>query len=225
MISIIKCSVGAVILAIIFSHQKTYCQQEVFDDHLFPAKGAPQLMIGTGVPYLGIAEVAYGFSDRFSAGAIIGRTPNATGYGVRLRAILYQPNLNFRIYFRSPIFYYAKTKQFGDEPWILTWPVISTEWKLNSKGRFSVGAGFVEAHCIETLFKRKNQLGDDETPHEMGFQGGFWNTVHMGFAWPINKSILVHTETSLVMKGLQIAGDDYVGGPPFIMVLGITKNF
>jgi hypothetical protein len=225
MISITKCSVGAVILAIIFSHQETYCQQEIFDDHLFPAKGAPQLTIGTGVPYLGFAEVAYGFSDRFAAGAIIGRTPNATGYGVRLRAILYQPNLNFRVYFRSPIFYYAKTKHFGDEPWILTWPVISTEWKLNSKGRFSVGAGFVEAHCIESLFKRKNQHGDGETQPEMEFQGGLWNTFHVGFAWPINKSLLVHTETSLVMKGLQLAGDDYIGGPPFIMVLGITKNF
>jgi hypothetical protein len=88
-----------------------------------------------------------------------------------------------------------------------------------------VGAGFVEAHCIESLFKRKNQHGDGETQPEMEFQGGLWNTFHVGFAWPINKSLLVHTETSLVMKGLQLAGDDYIGGPPFIMVLGITKNF
>ena len=221
----IKCSVGAVILAITMSHQISYCQQEVLDDHLFPAKGTPQLTIGTGVPYLGIAEVAYGFSDGFSVGAIIGKTPHTTGYGVRLRAKLYQPNPNFRVYFRAPIFYYAKTKRFGNEPWILTWPVVAAEWKLNAKGSFSVGAGFVEAHCIASLFKGKNHHGDEETNHEMGFQGGFWNTFHAGYAWSINKSLLVHAETSLVMKGFHLAGDDYVGGPPFIMVLGLTKNF
>ncbi len=51
-VSITKCSVGVIILAIMFNHQKTYSQQEVFDDHLFPAQGTSQLMIGTGVPYL-----------------------------------------------------------------------------------------------------------------------------------------------------------------------------
>ena len=118
--SIPKCLMGAIILAVMFNHPKTFCQQKVYDDHLFPRKGTSQLMIATGVPYLGIAEVAYGFSNRFAAGAIVGRTPNVTGYGIRFRAILYQPNLNFRVYFRSPIFYYAKSKHFGDEPWVLT---------------------------------------------------------------------------------------------------------
>ena len=220
-----KCLMGAIILAIMFNHPKTVCQQKEFDDHLFPSQGSAQLMIATGVPYLGIAEVAYGFSDRFAAGVIIGRTPNVTGYGIRLRAILYQPNLNFRVYFQSPIFYYAKTKHFGDEPWMLTRPAIVTEWKLKSKGSFSVGAGFVEAHCIESLLKSKSQRLDDETKHKMEFKGGIWNTLQMGFAWPIKNRLMVQTEMSLVMNGLRIAGDDYVGGTPLILVLGITRNF
>ena len=224
MISISKRLLGVIILSIMFNKTITYCQQKVYDDHLFPNQGTSQLMIATGVPYLGIAEVAYGFSDRFAAGVIIGRTPNVTGFGIRLRAILYQPNLDFRVYFRSPIFYYAKTKHFGDEPWMLTWPVIATEWKLKSKGRFSVGAGFVEAHCIESLLERKNHHGD-ETLNEMEFEGGFWNTLHMGFAWPVKNLFMVQTEMSLVMSGLRIAGDDYVGGTPLILVLGITRNF
>lgn len=108
---------------------------------------------------------------------------------------------------------------------MLTWPVIAAEWKLKSKGRFSVGTGFVEAHCIESLFKSKSQPLDDETKHKMKFEDGFWNTLQMGFVWPIKNHLMVQTEMSLVMNGLQIAGDDYVGGPPFILVLGITRNF
>lgn len=189
-------------------------------DYLFPGKRQLQLTVGTGVPYVGIVEVAYGFSDRFALGVIVGQTPNVTGYGIRLRATLVEKANDFRIYFRMPIFYYGSTKKFGDEPWILSWPVVATEWSLTSKAKLSIGVGIVEAHCIDALME-----GEDhhENP-EMGFDGGFWNTVHAGMAWNLSRGFALQSEASLVMEGLKVAGNEYVGGPPFILVLSLTKQ-
>jgi hypothetical protein len=203
-------------------------------DHLFPTKGGSMVTFSTGIPYLGIAEYAYGFSDRFSVGLIAGVTPNVEGYGVRIRGILYQPSERFRLYFRAPMFYYPQTKGLGGEPWVLAWPVISGEWKMDSGTRVSLGGGAVVASCFHSLMRhlglrKKSETtdmtseGNDDNPR--GFMGGVWNTVHAGVAFPISQHIMIQTEASLVMRGFRVAGDDWVGGPPVIIVAGLSYSF
>ena len=196
--------------------------QDRSNDFLFPGKNKFQATISTGIPYVALIEGTYGITRRFAAGIIVGTTPNVIGYGIRLRAQLYQPNENFRVYFRMPVFYYASTKNFGNEPWMLSWPVITTEWKIKDLVMLSFGAGVVEAHCIDALLAGMNH---HDEPMDMGFEGGFWNTFNAGIAWPISKGLTIQTETSIVLEGWEIAGSNYVGGPPVIVVLALTKNF
>lgn len=195
-------------------------------DHLFAASGRSMVTVSTGIPYVGIAEYAYGVSDRFSLGVVAGLTPNVEGYGVRIRAILSQPSESFRVYFRAPLFYYPKTRDLGGDPWILTWPVLSGEWALSSGERVSVGGGFIVASCFDS-FARKFGLQSEKQGDEMeeGFMGGVWNTVHAGAAFPVSQNLMFQAEASYVMHGVGFANRDWVGGPPVILVLGLSRSF
>jgi len=176
--------------------------------------------VATGIPYVGIVEYAYGISDRFSAGAIIGITPKIPGYGVRLRGTIHERGDRFRVYVRAPVLYYPRTKDLGGEPWVLTWPVVSAEWKIESGTRLSVGGGFVAAACVNSLLGLEEE--EEETEGGEGFMGGFWNTLHAGVAFPIRPRLMFQGELSAVLSGAKVAGGDWVGGPPVILVLGLS---
>ena len=60
---------------------------------------------------------------------------------------------------------------------------------------------------------------------EEGFMGDLWNTVQMGVAFPISKKCMFQAEIAAVLKGFSIAGDEWVGGPPVIMTVGISHAF
>ena len=185
------------------------------NDHLFAHKGRSMVTLATGIPYLGIAEYAYGFSDRFSLGLSVGVTPNVEGYGFRIRGILLQSREDFRLYVRMPVFYYPKTEH--GEPWMLAWPVVSAEWMLQSGTRLSIGGGVVAAACMNSILGREGMEDEEDK-----FMGGVWNTVHAGVAIPLNRTIMLETEVSSVMSGLKLAGKDWIGGPPVILVLGTS---
>lgn len=95
------------------------------NDHLFLFKGSTSVTIGTGIPYIGIGEVAYGVTAGFTVGAIFGVTPLVEGYGIRVRGLIYEnDDTKFRVHLRAPIFYYPKTFSLGAEPWWLTYPAL-----------------------------------------------------------------------------------------------------
>ena len=232
-------------------------------DHLFPQKGKSLFTFATGVPYIAIGEYAYGFTDRFSVGVLVGVTPSIPGYGLRLNTILYK-NGNSRVYARVPLLYYPQTKGLGGEPWLLTWPVVNYEKTFESGLRFSVGGGIVAAACVNDML---DVLGIAEHKHgsleqafitspvhhgetndhhsyddghhmegnagqvnlvhndEEGFMGDLWNTVQMGVAFPISKKCMFQAEIAAVLKGFSIAGDEWVGGSPVIMTVGISHAF
>ena len=202
-----------------------YSQLVHGSDHLFPSKGKSMLTMATGIPYIGIAEYAYGFSDRFSMGLMYGKTPELDGYGFRVRYMMHQSAESFRMYFRMPFFYYPHTHEMGDEPWILAWPVIIAEWKLHSGTRLSLGGGVVVASCFDS-FLRTLRLRSESRDEEDGggLMGGLWNTVHGGIAVPLNEHLTFQGEISSVMSGLKLAGKDWIGGPPVIAVAGLSYN-
>ena len=194
------------------------------NDHLFSGAGKSMVTVATGIPYVGITEYSYGFSDRFSAGLIVGVTPRVTGYGVRVRAILHERDDDFRLYLRVPILYYPKTKDLGGEPWILAWPVLSAEWKLRSGARLSAGGGIVTASCFDSMLRKFGlRSHHEESDEEEGFMGGVWNTLHVGMTLPVSERLTFHGEVSAVMSGVQIAGKDWIGGPPVILMLGFSS--
>lgn len=226
-------SVAAVLMLVVFP---AISQEN--DDHLFPQRGKTALTLATGIPYLGIADYTYGVSNRFAVGIVAGSTPIGPGFGLRPRGILYQKRENFRIHLKSPLLYYPKDMQKGKDPWLLAWPTISGEWRANSGTRWSAGGGVVGAACVNELFgseahDRDHHEGDPpHHPHPEGgsaaeneIMSGVWNTVHAGVTTPVNDRLVFQSEVSLVMDGIKVAGDDWVGGPPVILVIGVTYTF
>jgi len=60
---------------------------------------------------------------------------------------------------------------------------------------------------------------------EEGFMGDVWNTIQTGVTLPLTKQWIFQAEIAAVMKGYKIAGEEWVGGPPVILTLGVTKRF
>lgn len=184
-------------------------------DHVFTGKGGQKITLVTGIPYIGIAEYAYGVTDRFTAGVLVGLTPRVEGYGVRLRTIIFQEDRSFRSYFCVPVVYYPKTRDLGGDPWWLTRPNINFEWIMESGLRYKVGGSIIAAGSHHSLFGDKAKAK---------FQPGFWNTFHVGTSFPVGGGIMFQCELSAVMNGLSIAGQDWVGGPPVILITGISRE-
>ncbi|HYM20149.1 MAG TPA: hypothetical protein VEW28_03990 [Candidatus Kapabacteria bacterium] len=191
-------------------------------DYLFCPEGHSMVTAATGIPYIGIAEYAYGISDKTTIGLVYGQTPVVTGYGARVRSIISEPSERVRIYFRAPLFYYPQTHDLGGEPWFLTWPVVNVEYTRDCGRRMWAGIGAVGAVCAHSLART---LGLEHSTEMMGegFHGGLWNTVQVGGTQPITSNLVAQVEFGVVMNGLKVAKpDDWVGGPPVILTMGLT---
>jgi hypothetical protein len=229
--------------------KKTYSQ-----DPLFPSKNNSLVMAGTGIPFLGIAEYTYGFSNKFSAGILVGRTPIVPGYGIRIKGILYQKNDNFRVTAKTPILYYPATKDLGAEPWVLAWPTINTEWKFDSGIRVTAGAGIVAAACLNSLLGLEDEhhhipentqtseidhseghhhsTGEHHSPESLmsvmpsaGFMGDVWNTIQTSVSIPIGNQFLFQSEIALVFDGTSLADKKWIGRYPVVLFMGVSYEF
>jgi hypothetical protein len=202
-------------LCVLFAaHVQSYGQNLNHDnDHVLNAKGQSRITFATGIPYIAVGEYAYGFSDRVTVGILWGLTPRVEGYGLRARAVLYEPTSDFRIYFCTPILFYPKTITLGGDAWWLARPNINFEWIAQSGIRYKTGGSLIVAASHHVLF------GD---PSNAKFPPGAWTAIHGGISLPISNHWMFQCETSLVMKGLQVAGSEWIGGPPVIFVMGVS---
>lgn len=206
------------LIAIIIVSVQVGSSQLVFNgnnDHVFTTQGNAKITLASGIPYIGIAEYAYGVTDRFTAGVLAGLTPRVEGYGVRLRTIILQNDRSFRSYFCVPVVYYPKTKDLGGDPWWLTRPNINFEWIMESGFRYKVGGSIIAAGSHNSFFGDKAKAK---------FQPDYWNAVHCGTSFPVGGGIMFQAELSAVMNGLTMAGKDWVGGPPAILIIGISRE-
>lgn len=195
------------------------------NDYLIPRAGKSIGTLLTGVPYAVIAEYAYGFTDRFSAGVIAGVLENSQpGYGVRLRYIIAQPSRDFRIHFRVPIIFYPKGKSFGCpgcEAWFLAWPALNAEWRVARGARVWTGVGLVATACASTVLHTRNA----EMETGAGVHEGTWNTFQFGYSKPVSRRVSFQFEAAAVMTGAKLATKTWVGGPPVILTTGFSYSF
>ncbi|MCO6465463.1 MAG: hypothetical protein J5I53_02495 [Bradyrhizobiaceae bacterium] len=182
-------------------------------DHVFAAAGGSKLTIATGIPYLGVFEYAYGLSEDVTAGILYGQTPSVEGYGVRVRGVLFRDSLMFRIYLCVPVLYYPQTKELGGDAWWLTRPNINFEWITKSGFRYKVGASVIAA---------ASQYWVGGEAWKAKFNPGVWNAFHAGVSLPVGCGIMFQSELSAVMNGVTLAGKDWVGGPPVILITGFS---
>lgn len=200
-------------------------------DAVFPGEGKSAITVWTGIPYIGIAEYAYGISDKFTVGIIGGFTPTTKAIGIRFRGIIVEPSDGFRLYVKNPILYYPGSEDSHGEPWLLAWPTLSAEWKFADGIRIWSGAGLIAAGCVDHVLGIKN----DAMEMGPGFHGGIWNTFHIGISKPTSAKIELHAEVASVMKGLKTANDKSLGGKttdlywdgglPLIVDIGMSYAF
>jgi len=179
-------------------------------DHVLNDRGASRLTFATGIPYLAIGEYAYGISNRLTVGFMAGVTPSVEGYGIRVRTVLYQPDPGFRIYFCTPVFFYPNASIGGHGAWWLARPNVNFEWMTPQGFRYKVGGSLIG------VVSQRELSGDAREPPQ------FWDAVHGGISFPVGAAVTLQAEASRVMKGLRVAGPDWVGGPPVILVLGTS---
>lgn len=201
-------------------------------DYLLPKKGKSMFGLNSGIPYIGIAEYSYGISNRFSAGIIYGYTPVLLGFGLRLKAVIAQPNESVRFYLKSPLIYYPKTIALGGEPWLLAWPTLSVEWKLKNGARVWTGLGIVGAACADFIFggeesdKEASRNNGSETFNEKEMEmADLWNTFQFGYSKPLSNKFSFMLEIAPVMRGLKLSPTvEWIGGPPVIVTFGLSYS-
>jgi hypothetical protein len=183
-------------------------------------QGKYLLTTATGIPYVGATELSIGVTERITVGILGAYAPPAVAYGARVHAVITSGD-DARLFFRMPVIYYPPHRDlFCGKPWILAWPTLHVEWKLDSEVRLSAGAGILGASCIHKLL-RHHGGGEEEEGVQMD---GIWNTISFGVSVPVSRSVTFNAELSPVLKGIRPAGDDWVAKFPLIVVLGITTS-
>jgi hypothetical protein len=193
--------------------------QNAAPDYMFPRPSVFEAAFASGMPYLGIGELAYGVSEGLTASAVAGATPNLVGrrgtmaFGIRPRGVLLANN-DWRTYWTASVLYYPKVDGFGGdrEPWMLARPTLSIERRFRGDIRASVVVGVVAAACTESLVT----LGRDRT-----MMGGVWDTAGIAGAIPLSARASVFAETALVMDGV-VPARDWIGGSPVIAMVGVA---
>jgi len=179
-------------------------------DHVINRKGESRLTLATGIPFVGVAEYAYGVTDRFTVGVLGGMTPAVEEYGFRMRGVVYQKTDRYRIYFCTPVIYYPRLS--GGDPWWLARPNINFEWVNSKNVRYKFGGSMFMAASNNSLF------GDAE---KATLAPDYWTSVHAGVSLPLKGNISFQTEVSYVSKGVKPI-KDFVGAPPLVLVLGFS---
>ncbi|MDR8390881.1 hypothetical protein NC796_07020 [Aliifodinibius sp. S!AR15-10] len=184
-------------------------------DHVINMRGESRLSLFTGLPVIGSSEYAYGVSNRLTVGILGGFTPFEEAIGLRVRTVLYQSKESFRVYYCTPIIFYPQTQKPDPDPWFITRPNINFEWVKRSNFRYKIGGSIIASASAHDLWGNAS-----ESQHSPGL----WSAVHAGVSLPVGANISFQTELSYVTKGFQTI-DTFFGGPPFILITGISYTF
>lgn len=212
--------------------QDTLNNQQWNKDQLFPSKGKASLFISTGIPFFGAGEYSYGFTNKFSVGAIYARSYGqmAPAYGIRFRGIIYSSSDNFRIYGELPILFYPKTTRL--ESWVLAYPEVMFEKKFSSGLRIALGAGLPGAACADFLLTGHDEahIISSDTRKSVftldgGFMGGVWYTINSGISFPIANKIMFTERFDVVANGVNdgsLHAKNWFYKPQVITFIGLT---
>jgi hypothetical protein len=195
-------------------------------DPIFPGTHHGSIGVASGVPFVGMAEAAYAPSEGFAMGAIVGATPYVLGVGLRPRVGIPIAERT-RLSLVAPLLYYPTGEGLvGDgPPWFLAQPAVRLERRFGERGYGYVGAGVVGAIGFPT----RDQNGqivvtyNDRRVVEKGTPWGLWNTVGLGGAYEIADRTALFADGMLILRGVRLAGDEWIGGPPFAFTVGVAR--
>lgn len=199
---------------------------------LFPGAGRPTVAAGTGLPFLGIAEVGIGVTDGIAVGVVGGITPSVVTAGVRPRFRV-ATSQRTALVLVSPILYYPSASapgpgNVGNSNWVLARPELFFDGAIGDRWHLAGGMGVIAAASLEALGQvaegkelRMPPYGDG-TPRR-GFAGGIWNTASARGSYLLAERTHLFAEAGVVLKGVVPA--DGVGGPPLVVTIGAQHAF
>ncbi len=211
---------GAVVLG-----ASMFVPHVVVADSLHPGAGRFSVSAATGVPFVGISEAAYGLTDDLSFGVIFGATPRVLGVGARPRMTVLEIS-RYRFTVVVPVLYYPETNSPGGAPWLLMRPVLALDARLSTDWRAFAGGGVIVASSIDNIEQTIEGSDKRQTPYGAGAESvtgfGVWNTLITGVSYDLWTDGTLFVEGGVVLSGVELAGDDWVGGPPFTFSIGMT---
>jgi len=197
---------------------------------LFPGERGVSIAGSTGIPFVGMAEVAYGLSDGFAVGGLVGVTPSVTGFGLRPRGVLASDS-NWRLSLVLPLLYYPRTHSVGGAPWMLVRASFVFEYMLAPWLRGSLSAGVIGT---ATLARLSREVGsEDYSDGAAGLRGynrgppataGAWGSLALGLSFPVFRTFTGFAEAGVVTERFGLASERWIGGPPVIVVLGLCTT-
>ena len=196
-------------------------------DPLFPGAGHGSIGVGSGIPFLAMGEAAYAPTNHFAIGAIVGVTPFVFGAGIRPRVGVPLGDRT-RVSLVAPILWYPTGDGlFGNgAPWFLAQPSLRLERKIGE--RFYANAGGRRDRCHRISFTRREWANDRDVQRSTRRRNrnpmGNWNTFGVGVAASLFDRTSVFADGIVIMRGVELAGADWIGGPPFAFTLGVTRT-
>lgn len=195
-------------------------------DPLFPGAGHGSIGAATGVPFVGMGEIAYAPTEGFALGAIVGATPNVLGVGIRPRVGV-RLSERMRVALVTPALYYPTGEGLvgNGPPWFLLQPALRLERSVGDIGYVHVSAGAIGALGLPS----RDQNGEMVVTYngrrvvEKDTPWGVWNTVGGGAALSIFDRTVFFADAMLIMRGLRLAGDEWIGGPPVAFTVGLAR--
>jgi hypothetical protein len=111
---------------------------------------------------------------------------------------------------------------------VLTRPVVAWERGTDRGVRFGLASGLIVTASTDMFSSER----EDEPPdaHYAGTMDpdpatfALWETLVATTSLPITRGSTAFAEAGLVFDGLRFAGEDWVSGPPLVVVLGLSKE-
>lgn len=186
-----------------------------------PGSGRFSAAIATGVPFLVMSELSVGITDHAALGVLGGTTPIVSGFGLRPRGAVSLGD-HAQLLLSAPVIFYPAR---ADGPaWWLARPSFELAVDVSERWNLAAGAGAVGVATQEAVF------GGDDGPTGTSAYGRQLNAHRVDAWWTLNAlaSVAVSDRTqlfadaTLVFRGVRPAGSDWIGGPPFILFLGVN---
>ncbi len=226
--TILKGMFALLILFTIVNHIVGQDEKGKIHDYLMPEKGKTMIEFYSGMPYIGVGQIAYGFSRNFSVGIIYGVTPVSSAYGIRMKAVINNTSEKWRIIAKSPVLYYPERNQKDKDAWMLAWPTLNAEVKLKNESKIWFGIGAIGVACTDYLFGSPKKMMDkipmegNSAEEEMEMVG-IWNTFQFGYSKSISRRASFVIEASPVMEGFKLKSKSgFLDAFPVIVTLGLS---
>ena len=191
---------------------------------LFPGARRFSVSMSTGVPFWVMGELGYGLTRDLAVGLLAGATPLVGGFGIRPRVAL-PLSRDWRVLAMASGLYYPPNA--GSREWWLVRPSALIERRA---GRVSLalGGGMVAAATSDELFG-EGGAPDAPSPYptraKKSFDEGAWLTANAIGTVALSPATHLFADAAVVFdRQLRLATNDWIGGPPAIVFLGVETR-